>query len=160
MTVRIIHKVSAFFIGMSIAFMLYFAYIYSDYEYEKFKPVSWIFQSSVAVPSFVEGENPLVAYNRSIHEDFRATPLVEIKTTDDITVCRTDLPKEYSYEKDETLDPNKVTLEWYVEAPCVHDLTPGQYYLTTDYVIKRVGEPDRHLRVVSNVFEVKPQNTP
>lgn len=138
-----------------MAILLYVGYVFGTYQYELHKPVEWIFEAHLIVPDFKSGENPAIDYERTIWEDFRASPLVEIKNASDgTTECRTDDPVEYSYERGEKMKAKNKNLQWYTQASCLALMPPGEYYVETNYILKRTNLPDRSYTVRSNVFKI------
>lgn len=150
-----IHHATVWVLGLLTAFMLYGSFVYLQWEYQTYKPISWIFEASLTIPDFKAGTNPMIDYKRTIHEDFRATPLIEIKDIDNQTVCREDRNKTFSYEAGEPLSPEDRNLKWFmIGASCLDTLKPGHYYIQTDWNIMRPNMPVRNFRLRTNIFEV------
>lgn len=152
----ILHKLSYVVIGLSLALFLYSAYIEIDTAFYMNQPIENIFISSVVVPDFKVGDNPIVQYERTIKHTFVGDFHVEVKSADDgITICSGN-GIDIRYEKGELLNKNITSFDWYVGNKCSLSplLLPGQYYLETNYLISMEGFPNRYLTTKSNVFTV------
>lgn len=112
------------------------------------------------VPDFQSGEDPIIFYDRIIHQEFTADWVVEVQNIQSdgtpVAVCTGTGHNIYQPEKG--LPEAGSTLEWFVGAPCY--TSPGSYRLVANWIIDRpetVGNVST--RLVSNVFQVTQNDT-
>lgn len=108
------------------------------------------------IPDFVEGNDPVMSYSRTIKQNFFGTYIVEIV---DVKANRASLPVcinsgSRNYTVGKKL-PNPVTLGWFVNKDC--GLKPGQYIANSTWKIEADGYPPKSYDKSSNVFRVIPK---
>ncbi len=142
------------FVGVFLATVSFSSYRnISDWFYLQ-TDISNIFEASVNVPDFSAGQNPLVLYDRKIHQGFNGDWTVEVKILDGKnTVCRGGATN-VTYDIDEKLDPSKITFDWFVGSDCSKTLKSGMYYLEVNYRLRIEGRPVRYMTIQSNIFRV------
>lgn len=144
--------------GLTMAAALYLGYNEIDDRLYLSSPIENIFEvQKVIVPDFIYGEDPPIVYDRQIKRSFIGDFVVELKSpSQDKAICFGG-GTGFKYAAGEQ-HKDDITLAWYLNTRDLYttcrDITPGQYYLETNYTIHIEGFPDRHLTNLSNVFEI------
>ena len=129
------------------------------YETMKLKaaPVDdWFSVRSVTIPDFVEGDDPMIQYDRQVHQEFSGTWNVEIHEVggiSDYALCSgsgTNL-----YQPKEELPKAGVKLSWFIGKDC--KLPRGQYIAQMNWEVRPIGVPTKALSITSNNFHVAPK---
>lgn len=125
----------------------------------------WFEVTELFVPDHEQGENPLLAYDRVVKEEFRGFWVVEVKSRDAyetdgrfFTACSGNGASDYG--PDAVIDPSKVTWSWFIGRSC--EVPPGVYRLEVTWDMK-VPEFDlvKRYTALSNPFRVyAPGTTP
>lgn len=116
---------------------------------------NWFLVRNVNVPDFIEGEDPLIVYDREISKHFFATWNVEIReinSNGEINICEGS--GSSSYEPSDKLPHPGVRLSWYIGKDC--HLKPGTYVMQTTWEMRPPGYPTKETSFTSNQFEVLP----
>lgn len=115
---------------------------------------AWFEVHEIYVPDHEVGSNPLLKYDRTIHESFTGFWIVEVQLVrpDGLftNVCSGDGVNDY--DLDEILENDEVTWEWMLDRPCA--VPDGQYRLRASYVMTRPDWPEKRVMAYSNVFRV------
>ena len=137
----------------TIALIAWFSY--SDAAKQAVPATDFFTVRELNIPDYVEGQDPVVVYDRTIKQEFLGTFVVEIHKADptaNYAVCSNSAVRTY---KTGEKRPETVTLKWFVDRDC--GLTPGQYVIETTWKIEAEGYPDKEYSAVSNVFRVLPK---
>ncbi len=113
---------------------------------------------SVSVPDFIEGDNPLIVYDRQIKKTFYGYWNVEVHSllgSSEFTVCTGS--GQNKYEPKESLPKVGVKLDWYLGKEC--HLPSGQYVLQTNWEIHADGYPPKFATFTSNIFRIAPRGS-
>lgn len=127
---------------------------YQKAAHEAAPATDWFTVREVNIPNFVEGQNPIIVYDRTIKKDFFGTFVVEIHKAEpgvNYAVCSNSASRTY---KAGEKPPETVDLKWFVDRDC--GLKSGQYVAETTWKIEAEGYPDKEYSAVSNVFQVLP----
>jgi hypothetical protein len=126
-----------------------------DYQKDQVSVSEWFVVNEIFVPDHVQGENPLIVYDREIRVDVRGFWLVEVqrRDIDGLTYTACSGPGVNDYEITDIIPDQTVTWEWFIGRPCVVD--PGVYRLRVRYDFTRSGWPAKQLVVLSNVFTIR-----
>jgi len=121
------------------------------YAPENFLAVKW-----VNVGNAVAGENIILDVDRQIHQEFRGTYSVEVRTFPRReVVC---IASDTLIYRPESELPEPITLEWWADdgACSGKDLAPGEYILITTWVVhaERHGIADQSVTIDSNPFSI------
>jgi hypothetical protein len=119
-------------------------------------PTSTIFEvNEVFVPDHMQGEDPVVIYDRTIHQDFRGFWIAEVQRRDanDLNFPACPGAGVSDYETTDVIPGDKVTLSWLIGRRC--DVAPGRYRIRLSYDITIPGWPLKTLTVFSNTFTVQ-----
>ena len=114
----------------------------------------------VSVPPFIQGDDPLIVYDRIIKKDFFGTWNVEVHgiATDgtEFLVCSGSGVNKY--EPKETALKIGFRFSQYVgNKDC--NLQPGQYVLQSNWEIRAEGYPEKQESNTSNLFKVLPKGS-
>lgn len=113
---------------------------------------------NVAVPNFIEGDDPNIIYDRVVKKPFSGTWNVEVHRAGEATdyaYCTGSGTNRY--EPKESLPKAGVTMSWFIGKICV--LPAGQYTLQTNWEIRPDGYPTKHESYNSNLFRVLPKGS-
>lgn len=116
-------------------------------------PGSAFMTASITVPSFHQGQDPAIIYDRDISRDFRASWLVEVQEVrarrTQSTPCSGSGVNEYA--KGQEIPEAVALFKWYMgkSAPCA--LPPGEYQLLTVWRLT-TGQV---IKARSNIFRIK-----
>jgi len=109
----------------------------------------------LSIPDFVQDENPILSYDRTIKQKFFGTWVVEIydaKSVErSVAACYGD--GSSIYDASDAL-PIPVTLKWFIDKDC--HLVPGQYIVEVVWKIQPEGYPVKEYKTSSNIFKVIP----
>jgi hypothetical protein len=151
------NQITSILFGITVAWLTFY---WGNYAYYKYRPVEMIYTASLRVPDYQMGTDPEVVYINNKKEEFKGTFVVEIKNTDELTVCR---GKGGPFIYSEGEKASVTTLNDYiwidpvtnVISKCAESLPPGYYYVETTFFINQEGRPERvYGPVRSNLFEV------
>lgn len=113
---------------------------------------------SVSVPDFIEGDNPLIIYDRHAKKTFFGYWNVEVHKLGEATdYAYCSGSGSAKYEIKEQLPKIGVTLEWFIGKDC--KLPPGQWILQTNWEIHAEGYPPKFLTFNSNLFNILPKGS-
>jgi hypothetical protein len=119
-------------------------------------PASWWYEiRSVRVVDSTVGETPIMHIDRTIHQDFLGTYIVDVEQMQmdgRFTVVCSAYARTF-YRSDAVL-PEPVTLDWW-SWPIKCALLPGRYRVETTWLIETPLFPDKRAGVLSNEFLVK-----
>ena len=118
-------------------------------------PVSaWFEVNEVFVPDHEVGEDPVVIYDRTVHERVVGFWIAEVQRLGENGALTNVCPGSgvAEYDPGEALDAPSITLSWYMDRQC--NLGPGQYRIKTVYTFSKPDWPDKELTTASNVFTV------
>lgn len=139
------------FLGSSEAFRLYrLNTIHMTPAEAYFEPMQ------LNVPDFKAGGNPILFYDRTIHQEFKAEWIVEAQliqsTGKPISVCTG--VGENIFMPEKGLPAGGATLDWFMGTNC--NLGPGTYRLVANWEIERPAATGNvTTRLISNLFEVE-----
>ena len=117
-------------------------------------PIEWFQVSNVFVPDHIEGDDPLIVYDRTIHKPFTATWNVDVHLLGDSEISTCTGSGVSTYAPTEALPENGVALSWFIGKDC--KLKPGTYTLHTTWEMRIVDYPPKLTTFVSNAFTVLP----
>jgi len=107
------------------------------------------------VADFVQGDDPILSYDRTIKQKFFGTWAAEIydATLKERTIpaCFGDGSRIYDASDE---PPIPVTLKWFIDKDC--HLEPGQYIVEVVWKIQPEGYPVKEYKTNSNIFNVIP----
>lgn len=117
---------------------------------------TWLYIRNVAVPDHIEGENPVITYDRDIRRNVRASWVAEVHsvTPEGLFLTCTGNGTN-SYKVNERLPEAGVSLEWFMGKNC--DLKAGRYIIETEWFLHIDGYPEKVTSFVSNPFSVLPR---
>lgn len=117
-------------------------------------PSAWFEVREVFVPDHVEGSNPLIVYDRIIHEEFRGFWVVEVqrREVDGTTYMVCSGSGVNDYEPEDTIPDSRVAWDWFIGRACI--VPPGGYRLRVSYDLTRIGWPVKQVVAISNNFRV------
>ena len=108
------------------------------------------------VADFVQDDDPILSYDRTIKQKFFGTWAAEIYDAASkertIPACFGDGSRIYN-PGDEP--PVPVTLKWFIDKDC--HLEPGQYIVEVVWKIQPEGYPVKEYKTISNIFKVIPR---
>lgn len=113
---------------------------------------------NVSVPDFIEGENPLIVYDRQVKKTFYGAWNVEVHQVGgetDYAYCSGSGANKY--EPKEQLPKVGVKFDWFIGKEC--HLPAGQYILQVNWEIHPDGYPPKFQTFTSNIFRVFPQGS-
>lgn len=122
-------------------------------------PSAWFEIREIFVPDHVEGSNPLMVYDRIVHEEFRGFWVVEVqrREPDGTTHMVCSGSGVNDYEPNKSIPQNQVSWSWFIGRSCA--VPPGKYRLRVSYDLTRLGWPLKHVVAISNNFDVLPRPT-
>lgn len=119
-------------------------------------PASAFFEPlQLEIPDFQVGKNPIIFYDRVIHQEFVADWIVEVQLIQSdgspLAVCVGENTNIFQPEK--KLPVGGATLWWFVGEDCF--LGAGTYRIVANWIIERPGATgDVTTRLASNLFKV------
>lgn len=135
-------------------------YSYNNASKRDAPATDWFSVRNISVPDFVEGEDPIIIYDRDIKKSFNATWSVEVHgatASTNYPICTGS--GNNKYQPGETLPEQGVRLSWFVgRIECVH-VPPGKYNLEINYEIRPPGYPTKIYTATSNIFTVAPKGS-
>ena len=143
-------------VALTVAIVISAGGIFWQQERLRAVPAEAFFEvKSVSVPNFIEGDNPLIVYDRLVKKQFMGFWNVEVHMlagATDYAYCTGS--GSAKYETKEQLPKIGVTLEWFIGKDC--HLPPGQWILQTNWEIHADGYPPKFLTFNSNSFNILP----
>lgn len=125
----------------------------------KATPVETFFEvKNVSVPNFIEGENPIIIYDRVIKKPFMGFWNVEAHMIDAVTdfnYCSGSGSALYTVK--EKLPPSGIKLDWFMGKDC--HLPAGKWVLKTNWEIDAEGYPKKFETFTSNIFTIAPKGS-
>lgn len=144
---------------VTVALLLFYLVVNSvayvrEYRRSAVPASAWFEVFELFVPDHEKGSNPLVIYDRTIHEAFRGFWIVEVQRRDSEELAWTECSGAglNDYEPTDILPERGVTWEWFLGRPCT--VGPGSYRLRVSYEMTKPNWPTKHMVVVSNTFRV------
>jgi hypothetical protein len=119
---------------------------------------NWLVVRNIAIPDFIEGENPIIIYDREHRREASIRRNVDIHRAGNIDgdpVCSGRNVKALSPAGN--LGDVNIPLSDFVSAPC----SPGEgmYVAQVSWIVAAKGYPPKRLTYVSNVFRVLPKGS-
>lgn len=118
----------------------------------------WFSVRNISVPDFIEGDDPIIIYDRDIKKPFSATWSVEAHgatASTNYAICTGSGTNKY--EPGETLPESGVKLSWFIGKEC--SLPEGAYNLEVNYEIRPAGYPPKVYTATSNIFNIAPKGS-
>lgn len=142
-------------IGICIALLLMFSTEKLSYWRKSAEPVSeWYEINQIQVPDFIEGDDPIIVYARTVHKPARSRWVKEIMDVSNpkFATCTGNGTNDYSpVETGEA--PMKMSI--FMGKNC--ELKPGRYIINWHGILSLPGYPDKALDASSNMFNVLPK---
>lgn len=145
------------FYSMGVAAILVTGWLaWSDAVKKEVPASTWFEVKNISVPNFVEGDDPMMIYDRKIIKPFHATWSVEVhRANDAVDYAYCYGSGNQFYEPKEILPKSGVTLSWFIGKDC--KLPEGQYTLQASWEIRPEGYPTKIETYTSNLFRVLPK---
>ena len=120
----------------------------------------WFVVENIFIPSFIEGENPVMTYSFTVLRETRGLWRIEIFETKQsqetsAAVCVGSGIGNYKPGKG---PKSGVTLEWFMGKDC--KLPAGEYVAVATWTLQPKGYPEKIVTYVSNPFVVSNINKP
>jgi hypothetical protein len=154
-------KIDLYSAATAVCLMLGYL-VWSNYVKEEKPAEEWFVVKNIAVPNFIEGDDPLMIYDREVKLPFDATwnviiSRVGVPTLD--PVCSGS--GHHNYEPRTKMPEAGVTMSFFVGDDawrnCSNKMKEGQYSLRVSYEMRPEGYPVKHLSYSSNLFRVLPR---
>jgi hypothetical protein len=131
---------------------------WAAWQNEAMPPDQFFSVKTLSIPNFIEGEDPLISYDRDIKKEFYGDWIVsihQVKTGEDYPICSGSGSNHYI--TGETLPKVGVTLDWFIGKSC--DLHAGQYTIQASWGIHGDSFSVKHYTHNSNIFTVLPKGS-
>lgn len=140
-------------LGMA-SFIIVISQAVAERQRELVPALSWFQVNEVFVPDHVQGQDPVLVYDRNVLEPFEGFVIVEVQEQASsgvwITTCSGSTIRDFNPR--EVIENNTVSWEWFIGNAC--EVEPGQYRLRVTYTMTRPGWPAKRVFVLSNQFNV------
>lgn len=117
----------------------------------------WLRVSAIRVADTEEGTPPALDVDREIRRDFAAEWIATVRRAVDhggfIVACTATGKNDYRVKSEL---PGRLDLDWWTD-PVKCNLTPGEYILTTRWIIDVPTPWDKVVSITSNVFTIRPK---
>lgn len=139
--------------------VIYFTTLFNRQWQSTVPPNAWIAVNEVLVPDHVQGEDPLIIYDRVIRQDFPGMWVVEVQKEEPGALfspaCVGSGIQEYRVET--ILPDRRVALSWFLGRDCA--LEPGRYRLRATWTIQLPDWPEKKTSYTSAIFSVHARGT-
>lgn len=150
-----------------IAALLVFPVFYGVDRYQSYQrsleqqrkqdaPVTdWMIVRDVVFPDYIEGNDPLILYDRQIVREFTGKWFVVLhpKSLPDSVACHGD--GEFRYQPNIVIPDKRMLMSIFVGKDC--DLIPGEYFGEVRWEVKPDGYPMKPLVISIPAFKVLPK---
>jgi len=119
-------------------------------------PNAWIAINEIFVPDHVQGEDPMIIYDRLIRQDFPGMWVAEVQREEPGAMFSPTCLGSgvHEYRTDMVLPERRVPLSWFMGKKC--ELAPGRYRVRATWTVQLPDWPEKKTTYTSALFRVIP----